>query len=179
MNDTADEQSAVFFSMETRQELSGQLKQGYLYAVRLLAVTKRSRKELERRLKEKGYDCDVSVQILDRLETQGILNDRALVQDTVQRAVHEKRLGRRRISFELKRKGAEETMIESALLNYSPEDEHANALELAEAQWGKLSRVEPKKRKKRIYDFLTARGFTFELAREIISKIGKSTDEDA
>lgn len=164
--------------MEEQQALTGQLKQGYLYAVRLLAITKRSRKELAQKLKSKGYDAGITGQILDRLESQGILNDRALVQESVQRAVREKRLGRRRISFELKRKGAGEAVIQSALSQYSPEEERANALELAQTQWTKLKRVEPRKRKKRLYDFLTARGFEFELIREIVSQIEKQPDEN-
>ena len=165
--------------MEEQQALSGQLKQGYLYAVRLLTVTKRSRKELARKLKSKGFAGEISDKILDRLETQGILNDRALVEETVQRAVREKRFGRRRIEFELKRKGAQEASIERALANYPSEEERANALALAEAQWEKLKRVDPKKRKKRLYDFLITRGFEFGLAREIISQLDRQNDENS
>ncbi len=164
--------------MEEKQALTGQLKQGYLYAVRLLAMTKRSRKELAQKLKSKGYDAGIAGQILDRLQSQGILNDRALVQESVQRAVHEKRFGRRRISFELKRKGAGEAVIQRALSQYLPEEERANALALARAQWSKWSRVEPRKKKKRLYDFLAGRGFEYELVRDIVSQIEKTTDEN-
>ena len=148
-----------------------QLKQGYLYAVRLLTMTKRSEKELVKRLKEKGYPEETITQITERLKTQGILNDQKLLNETIHWSIQSKKYGRNRIFIELRKRGIAASEIEDALKNYSKEIERETASEVAEARWEKLKKIEPKKRKKRLYDFLISRGFDFELAREITTQL--------
>ena len=147
------------------------IKQGYLYAVRLLAQSKRSEKELGRKLTLKGFPEPVIVQILERLKTQRILNDAKLVEETVEWSIRSKGHGRRRIFSELKRRGISEKQIGDALEKYPKEAERSTAEDLAKNRWAKLQKLEPRKRMKRLYDFLINRGFDFDLAREIVAHI--------
>ena len=155
-----------------------QFKQGYLYAVRLLTASKKSSKELTKRLKGKGYNEAVIQNILEFLESQGILSDQKLVSDSVQWAKQAKRYGKRKIYAQLKQKGLDSKTIEQALGQYSKEEERETALELAQNRWDKLSKIEPKKRKQRLYSYLIGRGFDFEVVREIIDQLSSKHENN-
>lgn len=148
-----------------------QFKQGYLYAVRLLAASKKSEAEISKRLLEKGYPREIVQQVLNRLKSQKLLSDQKLVEETIQSATQIKRYGRRRVAFELKKRGIATAQIETALQNYPKTIERETAYRLAEERWQKLKKVEHQKRKKRLYDFLLNRGFDFELAREVVNQM--------
>ncbi len=151
-----------------------QFQQGHLYAIRLLTASKKSTSQLRKRLKDKGYRADVIQNVLDALNTQGILNDRKMVDESVQWAKQAKRYGKRRIALELKKKGIAEAVINESLVDYSKDEERETAKELAAVRWEKLSRLDPMKKKKRLYDFLISRGFDFEVVRETVDELNKS-----
>ena len=164
--------------MELEAKNNPQFKQGYLYAVRLLAASKKSGQEVRKRLLDKGYSKETIEQVVSELEKQQILSDQKLIEETVQGALQAKRYGRRRIFLELKRRGVALNRVEKALSDYPKEVEEENAKALAESHWEKLKKVEPQKRKKRLYDFLLNRGFDFELARDIVDQMHSKTRED-
>ena len=164
--------------MELEAKNNPQFKQGYLYAVRLLAASKKSEREVRKRLLDKGYFKETIDQVVSELAEQKILSDRKLIEETVQSAVQAKRYGRRRIVLELKRRGVALNQVEKALSDYPKEVEEETAKALAESRWEKLKKVEPQKRKKRLYDFLLNRGFDFELARGIVEQMHSKTHED-
>ncbi len=164
--------------MDIKTKDDPQFKQGYLYAVRLLAASKKSKKDLLKRLSDKGYDAEIIQIILETLKTQGILDDRKMVDETVQWAKQAKRYGKRRIGFELRKKGIEQNIINQALEGYSKDEERETAYQLAEVRWNKLQNVELVKRKKRLFDFLISRGFDFELSREIINQLNLKKDNE-
>lgn len=164
--------------MNTKTQENPQFKQGYLYAVRLLTASKKSTKELLRRLKQKGYDAGIAQEILESLKNQGILNDRKMVDETIHWAKQAKRYGKKRISLELKKKGIAQNIIDEALENYSKDEERETAFQLAETRWNKVKHLEPQKRKKRLFDFLVSRGFDFELAREIMNQLDSKKDNE-
>ncbi len=164
--------------MDTKTKESPQFKQGYLYAVRLLTASKKSAKEVAKRLKDKGYESSVIETVVESLKTQGILNDRKMVDETVQWAKQAKRFGKRRVALELKKKGITQNIIDSALQNYSKEEERKTAYSLAEVRWQKIKNIESQKRKRRLFDFLINRGFDFELSREIINQLDSQKAND-
>ena len=164
--------------MNIKTQENPQFKQGYLYAVRLLTASKKSTKELSKRLKDKGYDPAVAEDILECLRAQGILDDRKMVDETIHWAKEAKRYGKKRISLELKKKGIAQNVIEEALENYSKDEERETAYQLAETRWNKVKHLEPQKRKKRLFDFLVSRGFDFELAREIMNRLDSKKDNE-
>lgn len=157
--------------MGAHVEDNSQRKQGYLYAVRLLTISKRSETELSKRLLSKGYPKAAIDSIIVKLKEQKILNDQKLVQETVHWAVQSKKYGRRKVYLQLKKRGIATGEIEEALDTFPKEAEHDTALMLAEERWEKLKGVDFQKRKKRLYDFLINRGFDFELSREIVKEM--------
>lgn len=164
--------------MELKIKDNPQFKNGYLYAVRLLTASKKSEREVSKRLTEKGYSKETVGLVLNELKSQKILSDLKLVDETIQGAIHAKRYGRRRIFLELKKRGIGSVQIEKALEDYPKDIERQTAQALAENRWEKLKKVERQKRKKRLYDFLLNRGFDFELAREIVNQMQPDTHDN-
>ena len=164
--------------MDLKIKDSPQFKQGYLYAVRLLTASKKSTKELLKRLNDRGYDPQVAESILETLKNQGILSDRKMVDETIHWAREAKRYGKKRISIELRKKGIAQNVIEEALVGYSKDEERQTAYQLAEVRWNKLGKIELVKRKKRLFDYLVSRGFDFEMIREIINQLNSKKDNE-
>ena len=164
--------------MALKNDDNPQLKQGYIYAVRLLAASKKSERELLKRLSDKGYSEEIAEQVVEELKDQRILSDQKLAQETVHWAIQAKRYGRNRIALKLRKKGVPAWEITKELEQYPKALERETALALAEERWAKLKKIEPKKRKKRLYDFLVARGFDFEISREIVTQMQAEPNED-
>ena len=164
--------------MDLTPQDKDQLRQGEIYAVRLLTASKKSESELLKRLELKGYPSAVAHQVVDRLKQNGVLDDRKLIEDTVQWSIQSKKWGRRRISFELKKRGVKSSAITEALDQYSEDLEFDLALEQGRARWHKFRSVEFSKRKKRVYDYLINRGFDYELARNVITKLETKSNEN-
>ena len=155
-----------------------QKKQAKITSLRLLAATPKSRRELSKKLLDKGFDGEVVEETLNELEAQGILNDRAYAQNLVSRFTHAKPSGMRKISFELKRHGVSSQLQEEMIANAAPEEEIQRARELAEGRWEKWKSLPGIKRKKRVFDFLIRRGFNFQLAKDILDELGPHEPEN-
>jgi regulatory protein len=167
-----------FSFMDTKLNHSPQFKQGYLYAVRLLTASKKSEREVAKRLSEKGYLSEVIEEVIAQLKKQKILSDQKLAQETVHTTLLGKRYGPKRIYYQLRKRGIPEHEAHEAAEAYPKSLERETAKELASERWLKLKNIEPKKRKKRLYDFLINRGFNHELAFEIVKQIETKKDED-
>ncbi len=155
-----------------------QRKQAWMISLRLLAATPKSRKELTRKLTEKGFDPGIVEETLDGLEQKGLLSDRAYAQNLISRFVNEKPSGKRKISFELKRRGVPGKIQQELLDGISVEQETENARDLARLKWERFKSLEPEKRKKRVYDFLLRRGFDFNLVRDVMQEITADADTE-
>lgn len=151
--------------------LEEQEKQGLIYCIRLLTMTKRSESNIRQKLKEKGYDEKVAERIATGLKAKKLLNDLEFAKAKVYWARHGNLIGKKRIAFDLRKKGLKTSVISEALQDYDPASEKTSALELAKNRYDKLKSLDPLKRKKRIYDFLARRGFDYEICREVISEI--------
>ncbi len=153
--------------------MNEQEKQALVTSLRLLAATPKSRKVLQKKLEEKGYPEETVLKTLDQLETQGLLNDRILAQSLFQTLSNYRGEGRKRVAFEMKKRGIGNDLIQELLENYSPEDEHSKALELARERLDRWKGIDRMKRRKKIYDFLCRRGFDFNLSRDVMNEVEK------
>ncbi len=151
--------------------MDSQKKQAVVVALRVLAASPKSRAEISQKLKDKGFPLPVIDEVLSDLEKQGFLSDQAFAQNLIAKYTHGKPSGSRKIKFELKRRGVSGKISEEAIAGLDPEEEKARARELAQARWEKFSKLDPDKRKKRVFDFLMRRGFDYQLVRELIEEM--------
>ena len=164
--------------MEAPTTPDSKLKQGYIYAVRLMAMSNRSRNDIVRHMQKKGYDDTIIANVIDRREREGFLNEKKTLTQAVQYAIQGKRQGRIRMKFELKRKGYKTNLIDEALSAYSRETELDLARSLAIEQIHRHPNLDPVKKKKRLYDFLIRKGFDFNLCRDVVTETMKNPSRE-
>ena len=155
-----------------------QTKQAVITCLRLLAASPKSGQELRKKLESKGYSAAIIDRAIGDLEIQGILDDTVYAKDLVARLTLGKCAGRHKIAFELKRHGISKRISDKMLGALSSEDETERALEQARLKWTGWSRLDPQKRKKRLYDFLIRKGYDFQIVQDILQKLSKEPADD-
>lgn len=143
-----------------------------------MAATPKSRSELSKKLLDKGYDDAVVNDVLDEMEKKNLLSDRSFANDIVSRLTHGKPSGKRKISFELKRRGIPTGLREEILTGLDEIEEAKRAAELAALKWQSFKKYPFDKRKKRIYDFLARRGFDFQIIRDAVEALETNQNDD-
>jgi regulatory protein len=155
--------------MSADRESRGKRKDVHERALGLLAVRQRSRRELERRLVQAGFEPGEVADELERLERVGLLDDEAFA-----RAVVESRMGfrgesRRAVAGKLAQAGVASDVAIVAL-DEAPEAEEERAQRLADAKAPRLSSLEPQVAFQRLYGFLARRGYGPEIARRVAGR---------
>jgi regulatory protein len=133
-------------------------------ALGLLTVRARSRRELERRLLQAGFEAEEVTDVLERLERVGLVDDEAFARQVAEHAFGNKRSGRRAVVGSLMEAGVAQDIIEATLLDAGDEAERADAL--ARSRVSRLGAVEPAKAFSRLTSLLVRRGYSPEVARQ-------------
>jgi regulatory protein len=132
-------------------------------AHRLLAHRARSRAELAQRLRAKGHGQAVVADVVERLTTQGLLDDRAFATAFV---ADKRRLGgwgAGRIARELGRLGVADTLVQGALDGADDQaDELTRALQVLARRGPARAPLDADR--KRAYDHLLRRGYDAAVA---------------
>lgn len=149
--------------------------------LRILTAAQRSRRELEQSLARKGYPEDVVVQVLDRFDEVGLVDD-ATYAETIVRTRHAERgLARRGIAAELRRRGIDEDTATVALDQLDPDDERAAGAKLATKLVTRTRSLDRQVRVRRAVGSLARKGYApglaFELVRDALAAEGEETDD--
>ncbi len=97
------------------QEAQRNPKSCHERALGLLAVRARSRRELERRLLQAGFEAEEVSDVLERLERVGLVDDEAFARQVADHALGVKRSGRRAVVSTLMAAGVAPDVIEATL----------------------------------------------------------------
>jgi regulatory protein len=129
--------------------------------VSITALARRglSRRELERHLRDRGFDEPEIVDEVARLERDGYIDDVALAQNLVGTLQERKGLGRSAIAAELTRRHLAPAAIEYALDLIDTGDELARARDLAIKRAGQLRSLDRDTAVRRLSAFLARRGY--------------------
>ncbi|WP_108491009.1 regulatory protein RecX [Promicromonospora sp. AC04] len=149
--------------------------------LRILTAAQRSRRELEQSLARKGYPEDVVVQVLDRFDEVGLVDD-ATYAETIVRTRHAERgLARRGIAAELRRRGIDEDTATDALDQLDPDDERVAGAKLATKLITRTRSLDRQVRVRRAVGSLARKGYApglaFELVRDALAAEGEETDD--
>jgi regulatory protein len=145
-------------------------------ALGLLAVRARSRRELERRLLQAGFEAEEVTDVLERLERVGLVDDEAFARQVAEHAFGVKRAGRRSVVSSLMAAGVAPDVIEATLSEAGDEGERAEAL--ARSKASRLGSVDPVKAFSRVTSLLVRRGYSPEVARRAARR-ALAVDSDA
>lgn len=142
-------------------------------ALRLLERTRRTRSDLERRLRDKGFAAPAVAEALERLARVGLVDDAEFA-----RAFLAGRWGRRpagwsRLRQELRAKGVGDDAIEAAREQVAARDggvdESSTALKLVQQARRRMSALEPAKQRQRLYALLARRGYDGDTIRRVLA----------
>ena len=148
---------AVRRSLETEDDV-------YNQALRFLTVRFLSRKELYRKLKNRGASIDHIESVIDRLEDIDYVNDERLAEDVARLFVEEAKYGRRHIERKMRERGLEPPE------NLRAYDERSAAFRRAEARFGPPGESDATRAK--LASFLQNRGFSSSTAYAVLEAYG-------
>ena len=155
----------------------------YDRAVMMLAARGRAAKDLERQLLRKGEPAEFARLAVERLASEGFLDDTAYARSYVRSKAAGAGFARRRIQQELGRRGVERAAVDEAIEEVFEEeeiDEVAAATTLASKRIRSLGNVDPQSRKRRLYAYLTRRGYSPDvIGRAILAAAGDHLPADS
>lgn len=144
-------------------------------ALRLIARRPRSIAEVERSLRNKGYDESLITQVVAHLQEVGLLDDLAFARYWVEQREAFRPRSVLALRQELQQKGVDRELIAHLL----PEvDELASARRLAERQAARWQRLPYEAYQARMVAFLQRRGFPYDIIQEITDNVWQALERD-
>ena len=147
-------------------QLADGVEQAHSRALDYLTYRPRSEAELRAYLLEKGCLEGVVEEVLARLARVGLVDDEGFAHYWRDNRARFRPRGRRMLSYELGQKGVASEVIEAALEDY---DEVAAARKVAQEQARRLGNLPPDVARRRLFERLARRGFSYDLIREALS----------
>ncbi len=145
------------------------------YTFKLLSYRQRSTKEINERLKKRGFAPRVIKQTIEYLSQLQFLNDESFAKSWIQAKIQSKPSGRFLLRYQLRQKGVAEEVLEKVFSEYLSQYNEADAArKLAASRRKRYKGLESPKVKKRLYDYLCRRGFTQEAILQAIDRKGES-----
>jgi regulatory protein len=133
-------------------------------ALGLLAVRSRSRRELETRLRQAGFEPEEVEETLSRLERVGLVDDADFARQVAEHRFGVRREGARSVTSALLSKGVAPSVVAEIVASRA-EGEEERALELAASRAARMGGLDPAKAFGRLSSFLMRRGYGPEVAR--------------
>ncbi len=124
----------------------------------------RSRRELERRLLQAGFELEEVEHVLARLEGVGLVDDRAFARQLADHAFGVKHSGVRAVAGSLAAAGVAREII-AETVDPHVGDEETRAVALAESRAARMRLSDPQKAFSRLTSLLMRRGFGAAVAR--------------
>lgn len=149
--------------------------------VTMHALTRRgqSRAEVAELLRRREIDPNVAEAELDRLESVGLIDDRALAADLVDRLRTRKKLGDSALRSELMRRKLDRAAIDEALAeNVDAEANDDLVLELARDRARRLGGLDRSTAERRLVDFLARKGHSGSAVREAARRALDDRDDE-
>ncbi len=167
--------SGLFLSVEEQQALLEKQEEGRARVIALNYVSYQARtvEEVRRKLREKGYENDIIDDAIEYLNEFGYLDDEAYARAYVRSKFSGSGYGPRRLSTDLTKRGVDRSVVDNVLSDAFEDDELKEAaLQKGRKRWAALDReTDPRKRRKKVMDFLVRRGFDYALASEVVERL--------
>ena len=139
-----------------------------------LAVRAKSRGELAAQLKRRGIPSDVATEVLDRLERSKLINDLDFARAWSKSRLSSKKISKRVLAQELRRKEVADDLIAIALDEISSDDEYEAALQLGERKARSLQNYAEDVRERRITSALARKGYNYGIISRVLKEVCQS-----
>jgi regulatory protein len=139
----------------------------YQQALNFLSYRTRSEKEILTNLKKHDYSDDVTSVVLEKLIRNNLVNDVEFARSWVENRSEFRPRGHRALKMELYQKGINNEIIDEVIRNIN-EEELAYTAAIKQSRKYKL--LNWKDFKKKMFAFLTRRGFGYEVSANAVNK---------
>ena len=150
-------------------------EQARALCLRLLPARARTRAELEAQLAKRGYPDEVSVAVLDRLAQVGLVDDEDFAEQWVRSRRQNAGKGKRALAAELRNKGVDNEVIDSALAGIDAGAERTRAEQLVRDKLRREKLGDPGDRDaenkvvRRLVGMLARRGYHQTMALDVVT----------
>ena len=149
-------------------------------ALSLLERARRTRTDVARRLREKGYTEEVVASVIERLAGVGLLDDVEYARAFIAGRWGRRAAGWRNLEGELRRRGVGAADIAIARAGFVEQQGGADEVTLARRVVAQAARryasLEPRVRHQRLYALLVRRGFDSDIIRQALRESDPSMD---
>lgn len=140
-------------------------------AINYLSYQPRTIYEMQKYIEKKGFDEDIIQKIIDILLEQNYLNDKEFATLFVENRAKHNPKSKFAFQYELKKKGVNDSIIDSVLEPYDDNDLALKAIKPKIRIWRAL---DDEKFKKKILNFLRYRGFNYTICLSLLNFFSKS-----
>ena len=149
-------------------------------AYQLLAARAHSRKELQKKLTQRGFHPKLVNAVLSELEKNRLVDDAEFARLFARSRLNNKPMGKRLLRRELWQKGLSDEIVDQTLTEVFEERSQAElARGLAEKRQARYAHLEGARRRRRLADLLLRRGFDWGLVKEVVEEISLHQDTTA
>jgi regulatory protein len=145
-----------------------QEERAYEGALNFLSYRPRSRAEVARRLREKGFTDAVTEAVTERLCRSKLLDDVAFAQYWIGNRERFKPRGRYALRHELQQKGVESSIIDALIETV---DEVEGAYRAASQRLARWKRLPSEVRRRKMGDYLRRRGFGYATIEQVWERL--------
>ena len=138
------------------------------YALSLVSKRHYSKKKMYEKLIAKDDNKRAVMQVIDKLESNDLLDDKAYMQDLIAWD-HERNFGENKIKKHLREQGIPESLISKA--HFSQNNERKKAERLIPKLDKKYARYAYEIKKQHVYQALLSQGFNPEVARSVLDDV--------
>jgi regulatory protein len=142
-------------------------------ALKFLSFRRRTEKQVKEKLQKKGFDERTIKTTIDKLKEFDLINDFEFATSWVKDRLAFKPRGKRLLKQELWKKGIRKDIIER-VTEEQCQDEDESALKLVERTSKRYKNLEPQVAKRRMYNLLLRRGFSYETSKNALQFLTRS-----
>lgn len=153
-----------------------QKEEAYRSALYMLETKARTKAELSRALKRKGFEPEVIAGCVDRLESRRMVDDAAYAKRYTEQRASGQRKGRMLIRQELMQRGVGKADVDQALGELDSRIEESAALSLARKKWPS-TKGNDRERKMKLLGLLMRRGYPSGIARTAMQQAAAEAGE--
>ena len=147
-------------------------------AYRLLAYRSQTSNELSERLQQRGYTTTLIAEVLSQLAADGYIDDRRVALDWARYRLQARPMGRRRLAWELQRRGLNSELLEEVLRQvYSEFDEAMLAEQAARKRLRSKEVPRSPRERQRFIRYLMSLGFEGNTVAATLAMLDALDDE--
>lgn len=145
-------------------------------ALHYLSYRNRTKFEVREKLKEKEYASITIDKVINELINLNYVDDEAFAKEYIEFKI--KKMGKRKIRYKLESMGIDSLIIDQELMEYSNDDEYLAAYAIASKKNDVYNNISYQKRYNRLSGLLNRRGFSYSVAKEVLSEILEEYKEE-